>query len=54
MLSCTLFLVAEALFDGLQIDGETAYFTTSCASITGAVFSAVQRAFIELLQSQGE
>ena len=45
---------AESFFDGLLIDGEAAYFTTSCDQVTGDTLAQVQRAFIDMLRSRGK
>ncbi len=45
--------VVELFFGGIEVDGEAAYFTTSCNQVTGAVREQVATAFLEMLRAKG-
>ena len=40
-------------FDGIIIDGEAAYFTTSCDQVTEAVKEQVVTSFLNMLRTKG-
>ena len=50
---CFSNIPVESYFDEIYIDGESAYFTTSCDQVTGSVLQEVQEAFISMLRSKG-
>ena len=55
-MACILYHLtfAESFFHALFIDGEVAYFTTTCQEITGDILRQAQEAFIQMLRGQGK